>query len=152
MKVIGSLRSEFKLFKQPYKVGDVIEYREESFLILAIENFEIGINCIIVNYTVQNLSNQNYTENLATSYGMIGVREFEFTCKINDKRIKRLQLGRTINGPDGKYRVMEYTEISLKSTDLYFSFLARKINPVSPTKARKLAMSEKRKKLQLDVF
>lgn len=53
---------------------------------------------------------------------------------------------------DGYFKVVEYTEVSLKSTDVYVSAIAKPVFPVNRKEAKARLVHEKRKKLKLEVY
>lgn len=143
----------FKLFKQPYKIGDTYESNGETRLVLGIENFELNRyhNQLKVRYTCQRLDVLDFVSK-GKAYGEPHQVEMEATLR-HDKwdKVSDLDLGTTVSCRGERYKILEYTEISLKGTDLYVSFLARQIYPVDRKEAKAKLMDERRKKLKFEI-
>jgi hypothetical protein len=134
------------------KIGDVFEFRGSSLIVLTIERFEICSNHIIVYYTCQNLNKVDFISK-KKAYKEPFQLEFESRIKYDDnERFKRIYLGRTIAFQGEVYKIVEFTDISLDSTDFIISLIARPIYPIDRKEAKAKLFSEKRKKLQLEVL
>ncbi|OMF05234.1 hypothetical protein BK129_14700 [Paenibacillus amylolyticus] len=143
----------FKLFKQPYKVGQTVEVRGEPMLVLGIENFEIFSEMILVRYTCQRLNQMEFVSK-AKAYREPS-SNIEMVIEIPHKEWKEtvpgIRLG-SIHSIKGEiYKVTEYTGIALKSTDLVIDMLARPVYPVDRNTAKSKLLDERRKKLKLEI-
>lgn len=152
-KLITSVISRFKLFKQPYRIGDVIDVNGESMLILGIEHFEVYSSTIIVHYTCQRLEESDYISK-AKAYKEPFSVELEVKIPHSKWRdvLPRIQLGTTHYTRGQMYKITEYTAIQLKSTDLHIDMLARPVHPVDRKEAKAKLFSERRKKLKIEVL
>ncbi len=150
-RVITTIKSEYRLFRQPHKIGDVIEVREKPFLVLGIERFTLYGHWLTVWYTCQDLTQTDFIS-MHKAYKRPHVVELEAKFKHDDERIKRIALG-TIHRVGGQvYKLQEITEILIKGTDIAISFAARPIHPIDRREAKAKLFSERRKKLQLEVL
>ncbi|KMZ42530.1 hypothetical protein AC624_16140 [Bacillus sp. FJAT-27238] len=150
-RVITTIQSEFRLFRQPHKIGDVIEVSEKSFLVLGIERFTLYGHMLRIWYTCQNLMVNDYVS-MNKAYKQSHAVELVTKLKFDDERIKRLELG-TIHHLNGQaYKMQEYTEILIKGMDIEISFIARPIYPIDRKEAKAKLFSERRKKLKLEIM
>ncbi|WP_127549734.1 hypothetical protein [Paenibacillus amylolyticus] len=144
----------FKLFKQPYKIGDTYESGGETRLVLGIEGFELNrhSNVLKVRYTCQRLDVLDFVSK-AKAYPEPHQIEMEATLR-HEKwdKVSDLNLGTTTTYRGERYKILEYTEISLKGTDLYVSFLARQVHPVDRKEAKAKLLNERRKKLKFEII
>lgn len=150
--LISTIRCRYKLFKQPDQVGDVVEIDGKFLLIIGIERFELVYQTLSIWYTCQDLSQSEYFYTQKSSGWNTNEVELEAQFKFDDDRWKFIKPGLTTTGKDGNvYKFIEYTEISLKSTDLYVSMIAKRVDPVERKRAKAKFLDERRKKLKLEV-
>ncbi len=150
--LISTFRCRYKLFRQPDQIGDVIEVDEKLWLIIGIEKIELIGQVLFIWYTCQNLSENDYL--FAKQPGIRDANEVELEAqfKFDHNEWKYIKPGLTTTAKDGNvYKFIEYTEISLKSTDLYVSMIARRVYPVDRKEAKAKFLDERRKKLKLEV-
>jgi hypothetical protein len=149
--LITTIRSTFRLFRQPHKIGDVIEVGGKSLLILGIERFNLLGHLLEIWYTCQDLSQSDYVT-LKKAYQEPHMVELEIQVKHDDERLKRFLLGTVWKAIDhNMYKVTEYTEIKVVTTDIYISMAARPIYPIDRKEAKAKLFSEKRKKINLEL-
>ncbi|MFH0070965.1 hypothetical protein, partial [Peribacillus sp. NPDC056705] len=118
------VKRHFRLFKQPNKVGEVLNDYDGPLLIIGIEKYELFGNTITIWYTCQ--KNNGVSNNRSGNYRYgISEPEFELEVKYDDHQLKAYTLGSTFSCKGDIYKITEYTEISLKGSDIYLSFLAR---------------------------
>ncbi|OMF00265.1 hypothetical protein BK124_11440 [Paenibacillus amylolyticus] len=145
----------FKLFKQPYKIGDTFEMNGETRLVVGIENFEINHygKQINVRYTCQRLNELDFVSK-AKAYQEVpfGVEIKATLRNKNWDKVSQLNLGTTLMCRGQIYKIMEYTEIGLNETDLYVRFIARPVFPVDRNTAKSKLLNERRKKLKLEII
>lgn len=67
-------------------------------------------------------------------------------------KVDRIKMGTTHYVRGECYKITEYTEISLKGTDLHIDLVARPIYPVDRKEARAKLFSDRRKRLQLEIL
>ncbi|KKX52467.1 hypothetical protein [Brevibacillus borstelensis] len=150
-RVITTIKSEFRLFRQPHKIGDVIEVNEKSYLILGIERFTLYGPWLTIWYTCQNLLVTDFVS-MKKAYKEPHAVEAYVRLKHDDNRIKLFELG-TVHYIKGQaYKIQEYTELLIKGMDIEISFIGRPIHPVDRKEARAKLFSERRKKLQLEIL
>ncbi|WP_059048707.1 hypothetical protein [Paenibacillus senegalimassiliensis] len=151
-RLIITVISRFNLFRQPHKIGDVIEVQGEPLLILGIENFFIRHNRIDVNYTCQRLTSLDYVSK-AKAYKQTS--EIELVVNLPHAKWDKVDGIRpgTIQYVQGEcYKITEFSGLSLKGTDLHIDLIARPIYPVDRKEARAKLFDERRKKLQLEIL
>ncbi|KXI78509.1 hypothetical protein OCF13_14090 [Bacillus tropicus] len=149
-RLITSIKSTIQLFRAPKRIGETIEYQKCLYLIIGIEHFKIYGQQMSIWYTVQNLEKHDFISK-QTEYREHGLEEMCVQYKYDDKRFDSLQLGRTIPYKDEQYKVIEYTDIVLKGTDIEVSFLARKVIPINRKEAKTRYVAEKKKKLAIEI-
>lgn len=150
-RLIRTIRCRYKFFKQPDQVGDVIEMKGENLLIIGIEKFKLFQNEIIIWFTCQNLDLNDYVSAHPTIASGVGEVELENQMKYDDERWDDYTLGSTFVVEGNRYKLIEYTKIKLKSTDLYISATAKRIYPINRKEAKARLFDERRKKLRLEV-
>lgn len=155
--IFATITSRFKFFKQPHRIGDVIEVNNTTHLIIGIENFELYSQTLVVHYTTQILEHTDYL--LAHAKGnpwRDSEVEVDIQYKFDDERIKNFKLGITtsvkIKGVKYMYKLIEYTDIEIVGTDIKISGIMRPLYPINPKEAKAKFRQEKMKKLQLEVF
>lgn len=149
--LIRTIRCRYKLFKQPDQVGDVLEMGGEHLLIIGIEKFDLIQREIIIWFTCQNLSLNDYIAEQQTATSTAGEVELTNQMKYDDERWSDYSLGSTFVVKGNRYKLIEYTEISLKGTDLYVSTIAKRVYPINRKEAKSKFIHERRKKLKLEV-
>lgn len=149
--IIG-VRAQYRLFRQPNKIGDTLDVQGEPMLIISIENFKILHDRISVSYTCQRLTVLDFVSK-RKAYSDTSTLEMEATLR-HDKwdKVGQLALGKITWYQGEAYKVLEYTEVSLKSTDLYISLIARLIYRIDRKEAKAKLFSERRKKLKWEVL
>lgn len=155
--IFSSVTSKFQFFKQPHKIGDVIEVNEKNHLIISIEYFELYSQTLTINYTTQILDYTNYLPIRSKGNPWRDNEiEVEIQYKFDDERIKNFKLGITapveIKGKKYIYKLLEYTGIEFIGTDIKISGIMRPVYPINPKEARAKLRQEKMKKLKMEVF
>ncbi|MED4718633.1 hypothetical protein [Bacillus badius] len=152
-KVITTISTVSRLFRQPRKIGDTFEHNDKTYMVIGIERFEVLYNTKLkVWYTCQNLSETDYVTR-KKAYQEPFQLEAEVKLKYDDERIRtRAQLG-TVHFMEGEfYKIMEYTDIELNGTDLLLSFIVKPLYPVDRKEAKAKLLDSRKRKLQLEVF
>lgn len=151
--LITTVIGRFKLFKQPYKVGQTIEVRGEPLLVLGIENFELFSSTILIRYTCQRLNEMDFVSKAKAYRQPFNVElVIEIPHKQWEEIVPGIRLG-SIHSIKGEvYKVTEYTGIALKSTDLVIDMIARPVYPIDRKEAKAKLFSERRKKLKIEVL
>ena len=150
-RLIVTVQSEFRLFRQPHKVGDVIRVREIDLLVIGIERFNLWGDTLTVWYTCQNLSKTDFISK-KNAYKQPRESVFEVTLKHDSDLIKSVVLGCTQWHKGQLYKMVEYTDISLVGTDIKICLIGRPIHPVDRKEAKAKLFSDRRKKLQLEIL
>ena len=150
-RLITSIKSTIQLFRAPKRIGETIEYQECLYLIIGIEHFKIYGQEMSIWYTVQNLEKHDFIST-QPKYLERELEEMYVQYKYDDERFDNLQIGRTIPYKNEQYKIVEYTDIVLKGTDIEESFIVRKILPIDRKEAKTRYFNEKKNKLKIDVI
>ncbi|PGD26776.1 hypothetical protein COM32_12795 [Bacillus pseudomycoides] len=148
-RLITSIKQTTKLFRAPQRIGEITEYKNKPYLIIGIENFKIIGNQISVWYTVQDLENHNFISK-HTANPEYGLEEACVQYKY-DANFEHVQLGRTFTCEGERYKILEYTDIVLKGTDIEVSFSVSKVLPVDRKTVKSRYLTEKKKKLAIEI-
>lgn len=148
-RLITSIKQTTKLFRAPQRIGEITEYKGKPYLIIGIENFQIIGNQISIWYTVQDMENHNFISKQA-AYPEYGLEEAYVQGKY-DADFEHVQLGRTFECEGERYKILEYTDIVLKGTDIEVSFMASKVLPVDRKTVKSRYLNEKKKKLAIEI-
>ncbi|WP_121616628.1 hypothetical protein [Virgibacillus halodenitrificans] len=150
--LIKSIRKTTKLYCQPSRIGDVIEYNGEHWLVIGIQDVQIKYSRLEIVYVCQNLElDFTYQPSSPSKDKLV---HFELSIKTGKEHIlKDITLGRLVRDKNNRpYQTIEYTDIEIKHTDIVVSFLARPINPVSRKEAKERLLNERKKKLDLTLL
>lgn len=150
--VILTIRTKFKLFKKPRKIGDAFEFEGKYYLIIGIEHFEVVYDQLTIWYTCQNLAETDYISKKKTMPDPPDYLLAEASFKYNDEVLKNRFLGTTHDIRGERYKIMEYRDISVESTDISIVFSIKPIYPISRKEAKAKSLNERKKKLQLEIF
>lgn len=160
--IISSLEKTFKLFKPPDRIGDIIEHKDESYLIIGIERVRFASTTLKVVYTCQNLNVlhelhpevHNPFDNYNEFYVNIDTtKRFEEQNWIFAKdRQNLLQIGRVFEFEKHYYRWITYTDLKFDFTTLRVTGVAQPIHPITQSAARKKLVNHKKKKLGLSLI
>lgn len=122
-------------------------------LVLGIENFEMLSSMILVRYTCQRLNQTDFISK-AKAYREPFTVELDIEIPHNQwsEIIPTIRLGSTHVIYGEVYKIIEYTSISLKSTDLAIDMIARPVYPINRKEAKVKLFSERRKKLKIEVL
>ncbi|PHC36758.1 hypothetical protein G9298_18060 [Bacillus thuringiensis] len=148
-RLITSIKQTTKLFRAPQRIGEITEYKGKPYLIIGIENFQIIGNQISIWYTVQDMENHNFISKQA-AHPEYGLEEAYVQYKY-DASFEHVQLGRTFDCEGERYKILEYTDIVLKGTDIEVSFMASKVLPVDRKTVKSKYLTEKKKKLAIEI-
>lgn len=150
-RLITSIKSTIQLFRAPKRIGETIEYQKCLYLIIGIENFKISGEELSILYTVQNLEKHDFIS-VQPKYVERELDEMYVQYKYDDERFCNLQIGRTIPYKNEQYKIVDYTDIVLKGTDIEVSFLVSKVLPIDRKAAKIRYLNEKKNKLKIDVL
>lgn len=149
--VLATYKCNFRLFKQPYSIGDTFEDQGNFYLVVGIERYRIMHNILTVWYTVQNLQQTNYKANKKTFRKNPMEVEATLKFKFDSKHLKTCFLGTRHFIEGYHYKVIEYTDIKIVSTDIHISLLLKPLYPVDPQQAKASVSKERRKQLQIEL-
>lgn len=152
-QLLTTIRSRFRLFKQPHKMGDTTVVDGKLYLIIGIERFDLYGSTLSVWYTAQDLSQSDYISHKQHAGWDNTERELYFQMKHDNDRCRDIHLGSTYGAPNGnRYKLIEFTEVSLKGTDVYVAAIGKLVQPVSRKEAKAKFTQERKKRLKLEVF
>lgn len=161
-ELILSIQQSFKLYKEPHKIGDIIEYKDTSYLIIGVEHARfVGANLVVI-FTCQNLSlSHGYpTRDMLP----VAANQSEFSIEIDTKahlekypwerkgRGNLLPLGKVFHCEGNYYRWLTYTNIAFDFTTLQLYGLAETVYATTPKKAKRVLLDHKKSKLGLSLI
>lgn len=159
-ELILGLEKTFNFFKSPNRVGDIIDYKGNSYLIIGIERVRFYGRKLKVIYTCQRLDAlhslqpeiqpfDNYTE----FYIKIDIRKhFDDRDWQFKERDNLLRLGQVFHHEGYYYRWVNYTDLKFEFTTLQVSGLAQPVYPITAKEARQTLIKHRSKKLDLEVI
>lgn len=152
-ELIRSIVVTTKLYRQPHRVGDVLESNDTSWLVIGIQNVEIIYSRLKITYICQNL-NMDYVYQPSTPTKNDKLVEFYITIRTGKEHIlETVSLGRMFKDKNNNpYQSIEYTDVEIKHTDVVVSVLARPIRPIPRKEAKAKLRNEKIKKLKLEIL
>lgn len=150
--IIRTIIMKYKLFKNPRRIGEVFEFDEKLYLIIGIEHFTLFGDILKVWYTCQDIGRTDYVSKNEPLGEPAGYALAEVGFKFNDDRLRHRFLGSTHNVKGQRYKLMEYREIKVVSTNIHLTFSVKPIYPISRKEAKLRSMTERKKKLQLEIF
>lgn len=151
-ELFRTIRCRYKFFKQPDQIGDVIEMDGDHLLIIGIERFDLTQGVINTWFTCQNLHVNDYISVQRNYVSTNGEVELKIQMKYDDERWRGYTLGRTFVVEGKRYKLIEYTEIKLKGTDIYVSTTAKPVHPINRKEAKAKFFNERRRKLNIEVY
>lgn len=159
-RLIVSFNKTFKLFIPPNRIGEVIEYENNSYLIIGIERVKFFGAKLIVTYTCQNLSvthkiptrNIGFSSDYMEFYVHINTKDHLETDWISRDRDNLVRIGNVFECENNYYRWVTYSDLKFNFTTLEINALAEPIYPVDLKTARNKLINNKRKKIDLSVI
>lgn len=152
--LIRTLKKTTRLYKQPSRIGDVLEYQNEMYLIIGIQNVQIIYSKLEITYVCQNLHEKIFSQpSLTKSEHETQLTHFYQVIKTGKEHVlKEIMLGKLFFGEDrNPYQTVEFTDVEIEYTDIKVSFLAKPIRPVARKEAKAKLVGEKKKRLNLAV-
>lgn len=153
--MISTLSVENKYYKQPYQIGDVLEYESKYFLIIGIQKISAWGNSLKITYIVQDTCLQNLKTDYNSKVYMESLNSFFAEIKTDERVQKRLdhaRLGEIFYFHENAYRIMEYTDVRFEFTDIIITFLAKKIFIASREVVKKKMLDLKKEQSGLIVI
>src|SRR5699024_11079244 len=145
-----------------YRIGEIIEYENGSYLIIGIEKVRFIGSELKVSYTCQNLnvlhvlptrSIGSYPDNYTEFYAKINTLDYlEKDLFFRNDRDNLNRICGAFDYEDEYYRWVAYSDLKFDFTTLELSALAEPIYPVNQKTARTKLISSKRKKIGLEVI
>lgn len=160
-ELIVTIEQNFKLYKVPYQIGDIIDYEKKDFLIIGIEYARlVGAN-LKVAYTCQNL-------HLAHCYPSRGVihsadNKKEFYLDFDAKKILEsdpwgnrrgylLPIGQVFYNKGNYYRWLNYSRIEFEFTTLRAFGHAEAVQVTPVKNIKKILLDHKKEKLGISLI
>lgn len=153
-ELITTVRSTTRLYKQPKRIGDVIDVKDKDYLIIGIQDIRVLYGKTLeIFYMCQSLDVEHvFQPEMVVSHNNFVELELVIPTGKEKEYLKRIELGRMVLSEGRPYQTIEYTDVELKFTDVVISFLARPIKPVSQKEEKAKLLNEKKKRLSLSVF
>lgn len=159
-KLIMSFKKTFKLFIPPNRIGEVIEYEDNSYLIIGIERVQFFGTKLRVTYTCQNLRvvhkiptrNIGFSKDYMEFYVHINTKDYLETDWISRDRDNLVRIGNVFEWENSYYRWITYSDLKFDFTTLEINALAEPIYPVDLKTSRTKLINSKRKKIDLSVI
>ena len=147
--LISSIRQTTRLYKQPSRIGDVLEVKNSLYLIIGIQDVQIAYSKLEIIYVCQKLDVE-YLYQPSVDYGE-NLTEFVETIRAGKEGLlKSITLGHIFfDSEDRPYQSVEFTDVQIEYTDIKVSFLARPIRPVARKEAKSRLLNERKRKLNL---
>ena len=150
----------YNLYKSPKQIGDSLERSGETFYIVGIEEvrFERDFSVISILFTCQNLSvsyervhpRQRSDWNLPV--GFVTLKTPLSSNRYGGDPIKTVKPGRVVPIHGKHYKIVEYTDVEVKGTDIIISFYVKELQAIQPKLAKTMMLESRKKKLGLQVF
>jgi len=150
--IIRTIIMKYTLFKSPRRIGETFEFDDKFYLIIGIEHFTLFGNTLKVWYTCQDIGRTDYVSKNEPLGEPAGYALAEVGFKFDDDRLRHRFLGSTHNVKGQRYKLMEYREIKVIGTNIHLTFSVKPIYPISRKEAKLRSMTERKKKLQLEIF
>jgi hypothetical protein len=150
--LIKTIKVSTMLYRQPHRIGDVIEYQGKMWIVIGIQWVSIVFGQLQIDYVCQNLE-QDFVYQSASSNKGDDLREFSITIQTGKEHVlEDVRLGRLFWYHDMPFQSVEYTDVEIQFTDIIVSFLARPIRPISRKEAKAKLIHEKKKRLNLTLI
>ncbi|WP_374723682.1 hypothetical protein [Calidifontibacillus erzurumensis] len=147
--LIKTIKVSTMLYRQPYRIGDVIEDQGKMWLIIGIQWVAIVYGELQITYICQDLE-LDYIYPPANTKYRDDLREFSLTIPTGKEHVlENIRLGRLFWYNDMPFQTVEYTDVEIQFTDIVVSFLARPIRPISRKEAKAKLIHEKKKKITI---
>ena len=157
-KLIIGIKCKFKLFKQPYKVGEIVEVNEIPHLIIGIQRFHYNTiqKHLMVHYIAQSLNILYEIRKVTQQPSDLYKGWFIYTLKEMEKRnfeseVKLIQVTDLVwfKKIGATAKVVEITSVEFIGTDLKVWTMVQPIYPINPNTAKQLYKNERLKGLEL---
>ena len=143
-----SIRQTTRLYKQPSRIGEVIEHRQKRWVIISIQEIKVLHGQLSVLYICQNLEEENSLLPTRPSTS----KPFQLKAAIHtgiDKNVSQLPLGRMVWHDSRPYQCIEYLDITIDFTDIIITFAAKPLYPISNEVAKEKLKEHHKKKINL---
>lgn len=137
--------------KKPYKIGDVVKLKGESFLVIGIEAFKISGIELTIWYTIQDLEFHDFIS-ISPKPMLSQLEHLSVLYRYNDERFENLQPGRTVPHRGKRYKVIEHIRIAVNNEMITLQFSATQVLPMERGVIRTKYFDEKKKQLEINVF
>ncbi|QBL97944.1 hypothetical protein EauM23_00051 [Exiguobacterium phage vB_EauM-23] len=149
----------YNFYKMPKKIGDLIEHRGESLYIVGIEEINLNgvANRLDVLYTCQSLqadfqkvgSRQLSDWDLPIAWATL---KTPFSSNYKQNPFKTIHPGRVVPIKEAFYKIVEYTDIEIKGTDIVIYFSVKELQAIRPKLAKTMMLESRKKLLGLQVY
>lgn len=159
--LIRVITYKFKLFKQPYKVGEIVVVEQKSILILGIQRFHYDVRgkflhvryvAQVLGETYEKTKNTPPVNNWIPSWFVYSHKKLEENT--HETKKCPLQLGDLIWAEKFgvTMKVVDITGLEFVGTDLKVWAMLQPIQPIPLDKAKSLYREEQKKKFEVIEF
>lgn len=149
--IIKSLGKTYRLYKQPHKIGDFIEFQQKQWIIIGIEGVSIDLNKLKVIYTIQNVEEAYVYHPPISDSG----KTVEIIARIRTGKeaiLEKIQVGRLVWIDNKPYQSVGFIDIDIEFTDVVITLIGRPVRPIPIKEVRAKVINERKKKLNLQVL
>lgn len=149
--IIKSLEKTYRLYKQPHKIGDFIEFQQKQWIIIGIEGVSIDLNKLKVIYTIQNVEEAYVYQPPISDSG----KTVEIIARIRTGKeaiLEKIQVGRLVWIDNKPYQSVGFIDIDIEFTDVVITLIGRPVRPIPIKEVRAKVINERKKKLNLQVL
>lgn len=150
----------YNLYKSPKRIGDSLEHRGETFYIIGIEEirFERDFSTISILFTCQNLNvsfervHPRQRGDWELQVGFVTLKTPLSSNRYGGDPIKTVKPGRIVPIHGKHYKIVEYTDVEIKGTDIIIHFYVKELQAIQPKLAKTMMLESRKKKLGLQVY
>lgn len=165
--MITRIDHSYNFFKQPHRVGDIIDLEEKIYYVIGIENINFGVaqKKVLVRYTVQELKLGADYIDMPSKPLLDPHYDFSQTVKVDDLKkklapwettaerpLENCRPGQSFDYEGQRFKIIEYTDIEVDGMDFRISFSARAINPISRKEAKARLLQERKERTGISLL
>lgn len=151
--IIKSIKKTFNLYKQPLRIGDLMEFEQKNWIVIGIETVAIIYSQLEIVYTCQNTAEKMLYQ--SETFNPAEYKTVDIVARIRTGKehiLKKIQLGKLVWIEGKPYQSVGYTDVSIEYTDIVVSFLGRPIRPISAKEVKAKLLHERKKAINLQLI
>lgn len=152
-RLFSAFTETVRYFKQPKKVGDIVELNGKNHLIIGIEDILITTAYVKIKFTTQVLDHYQYAVTPSFLVEDDQMLDVYVQGKVDNPDLKAFKLGMTTYmtefGESALFKLMEYTDVTFDGTDLCISGRMKRVFPIPPKEAKALHLQRRKQQLKL---